>query len=237
MNIQGQPKKKKRRNEPVIMCPPGVDLGHPTTPGELNGNMQGMMMNLLGGVGGELQDVTRSEQNDLMRTNRRSWDNGADLGAVSRNFASQIGMYANAPAPQPQQVSYVQQQPVMTPVPQPQYYCPQPQQVFMNKEVDISKYIGETVTTNTNNGTNPIEVSFSNALKPIDDKAEAACKILGKIYQKIVELETAVKGLPSGIGEVIVSSMNTMLAEPPDDDIEVVEADNEVIEAEMPEGE
>lgn len=172
---------------PYGLPPASVDLGHETRPEQLSNTMQEKMFGLINGIGGELRMTSRlepSRRNGMIVNTNTSWDDGSDYIQVGKAIERQM-------QPEMQNMYYYNNPNYAMPTQMRMLPQPQPQQQNTRKlmnEIDISQYIGETSTASIVNAeTSPIEVSFSNALQPVEMKLEAVCKILGKLYQLQVE--------------------------------------------------
>lgn len=97
----------------------------------------------------------------------------------------------------------------------------------MNED-DISKYIGGGAHATQNSGGTTV-VEFSQALKPLEKKAEMICQLLGRIYQVETDTNAVVKGLGEQIADSISATMESyMTSGEPVPSIEEIADDGEL---------
>lgn len=213
--------------------PPDVNLGRALFPNQMSDATKMGMFGMLKQFGGELVDISRSEYVKPGTFRKISHESGADINDIGYEMER---VMANAPVQQQHapamQMGYVQGNAGMPVVQQPVNYNMQNMQNYNNfnnmNEDDISKYIGGGAHATQNSGGTTV-VEFSQALKPLEKKAEMICQLLGRIYQVETDTNAVVKGLGEQIADSISATMESyMTSGEPVPSIEEIADDGEL---------
>lgn len=183
-------------------------MGHATFPSQMK-NKSGVF-DMLRTFGGELYAISQSEQKDYETIDgERNHNTGYDINAVGARIENVL--YKQEPMQvQPNSPIYRGRGAAQT------AYNPYQHQQFQNNNNinfmndDIEQYLGGSSSANTGN-TTTTSIDFSNALKPLEAKAEIICKILGKIYQVENDTNMIMKGLGQEIAESISASIESYM--------------------------
>lgn len=187
------------RNNPDFM-------GHATFPSQMRNKES--VFNMLRGFGGELYDISRSEQRDYQTISGANQHNTAyDINNVGAQIESVL-YRQQAPAPTRPQANSPVYQGSQRPIPHPVQQWQNYNNISIDMSEDIDKYLGGSESANSGM-TTTTSIDFSTALKPLEAKAEMICKILGKIYQVENDTNAVVKGLGQEIAETISASLET----------------------------
>lgn len=193
--------------------PPDVNLGRALFPNQMSDETKMGMFGMLRQFGGELVDISRSEYVKPGTFRKISHESGADINDIGYEMER---VMTNAPAPTAPavQMSYVQGNAGMPVMQRPVNYNTQNMQNYNNfndmNEDDISKYIGGGAQATQNSGGTTV-VEFSQALKPLEKKAEMICQLLGRIYQVETDTNAVVKGLGEQIADTISATMESYM--------------------------